>query len=314
MASGRNSELLNNPFGVTQNFKGNNCDEIEMWFFYKYYNLAVTRFEWLNLPNEIEPFFIEDVMFWRGKGLMLKDSIATENPYAFMRCNLTGLMDIYNIPEDRYAFANTGYFKEYGKDDSVILWDTPLTMPKFYSARIYAKTMANLWNTRDINIFAQRTPVIVAMTEDNKLSYENVILKYQQYLPVIKVDDYMNLEKIKTLKTEAPYLVDKLQLEMDSLESEFLTELGIESNPIEKKERLISDEVGGNNGKTEMYRNTSLSTRKRFCKQVNALWGLNIDVEFRSQFKSQVNGGVEDDFMVSRNDGNVSTGENNDED
>lgn len=289
MASGRNSEVGSNPFGVKQNFKGGNCDEIEMYYFYKYYNLCVTRYEWINLPAEIQPYFIEDVMFWRGKGLMIKDPVATENPYAFMRCNLTGMMDIYNIPEDRYAFANTGYFQEYGKDDSVILWDTPLTMPKFYSVKIYAKAMANLWNTRDINIYAQRTPLVVAMSQENRLSYENFMTKYQQYIPVLKVDDYMNLDKIKVLKTDAPYLVDQLQHEMTVLESELLSELGIESNPIEKKERVVTGEVNGNDGKTEMYRQTGLMTRKRFCDEVNALWGLNVDVRFRSSLPTQVN-------------------------
>lgn len=281
----------NNPFKVNEIFKGRNCNsEMEMMFFYKYYNLAITRFEWLNMPEEIDPFFIEDIMFWRGKGVMLKDP--NIDMYAFMKCNLTGQMDIYNIPEDRFAYANTGYTKMYGKKDSVILWDSPLTFPKMCSVRTYAKAMANLWETRDINIFAQRTPVVFAMSEDNRLSYENIINKYQQYIPVFKVDDYMNLDKIKALKTDAPYLVDKLQNEMRVLESELLTELGIESNPTEKKERVITGEVEGNNGKTEMYRNVNLSTRKRFCKQVNKLWGLNVDVRFRSDLYTPINVGM----------------------
>ena len=217
------------------------------------------------------------------------------------------------ILESVYA-DYSAYFEEYGKEDSVILWDSPLSMPKFYITRVYAKAMANLWNTRDINIYAQRTPLVVAMTEDNKLSYENVMLKYQQYMPVLKVNDYMNLDKIKVLNTEAPYLVDKIQLEMDALESEYLTQLGIESNPIEKKERLISDEIGGNNGKTEMYRNTNLMCRKRFCEQVNALWGLNIDVRFRSEFKSQVNGGLDDGDVDLQPDRGNTTRENNPQD
>ena len=149
--------------------------------------------------------------------------------------------------------------------------------------------MANLWNTRDINIYAQRTPLVVAMSQENRLSYENFMTKYQQYIPVLKVDDYMNLDKIKVLKTDAPYLVDQLQHEMTVLESELLSELGIESNPIEKKERVVTGEVNGNDGKTEMYRQTGLMTRKRFCDEVNALWGLNIDVRFRSSLPTQVN-------------------------
>lgn len=303
------SSMWQSPFQVTQNFKNKNgCDELEMYFFYKYYNIAVSRFEWVNLPKEIEPFFIEDVMFWRGKGLMIKDPVI--NKYAFMRCNLTGLIDIYNIPEDRFAFASTGYFEEYGKDDSVILWDTPLTMPKFYTIKFYAKQMANLWQTKDINIYAQRTPLVVAMSQENRLSYENVINKYNQYIPTIKVDDYMNLDKLKVLKTEAPYLVDKLEHEMTVLESRLFTELGIENNPVEKKERLITDEVQGNSGATEMYRQSCLCTRERFCKQCNALWGLDISVRFRSELPTQLNLGV--DYLEKEGENDVRLGNRSD--
>lgn len=304
------------PFSVTQNFKskGGDCGELEMYFFYKYYNICVTRFEWNGLPEEIEPFFIEDVMFWRGKGLMIKDPVIEK--FAFMRCNLTGLIDIYNIPEDRFAFANTGYFEMYDKENSVILWDTPLTMPKFYTIKFYAKQMANLWNTKDINIFAQRTPIVVAMTEENRLSYENVITKYQQYMPVIKVDNYMDLDRLKVLNTQAPYLIDKLEQDMNTLESRLFTELGIESNPIEKKERLVTKETESNNGATEMFRNTSLCTRQRFADQCNRLWGTNISCRFRSDLPTEINLGLEvlSDVRMgnSNNTGNGSSGENND--
>lgn len=306
------------PFQVTQNFKSKGeCNQLEMYFFYKYYNICVSRFKWENLPEEIEPLFIEDVMFWRGKGLMIKDPEI--NQYAFMRCNLTGLIDIYNIPEDRFAFASTGYFKEYSKNDSVILWDTPLTMPKFYTIKFYAKQMANLWMTKDINIYAQRTPLVVAMSQENRLSYENIINKYNQYIPTLKVDDYMNLDKLKVLKTEAPYLVDKLEHEMTVLESRLFTELGIESNPMEKKERLVTGEVQGNDGATEMYRQSSLCMRERFCKQVNRLWGLDIGVKFRSDLPTQVNLGTEfleggkNVSVGNRADRGSDTGKNNDQ-
>lgn len=281
----------NNPLIVEQNFKKGGCDEIEQYFFYKYYNLAISRFEWINLPSEIEPFFLEDVMFWRGKGVMIFDDVVQQ--YAFMRVNLTGLMDIYNVPSDRYAFANTGYLEEYSKDESVLLYNNPLTMPTFYAAKMYAHAMANLWNTRDINIFAQRTPVIMAMNESDKLSYENIITKYNQYLPVIKVDTSIDMKNLQVLNIEAPYIVDKLEQEMLVLESQYLSELGIESNPTDKKERLVTSEVDGNNGKTEMYRNTAMATRERFANACNDLWGTNIKIKFRSALPTALNLGVE---------------------
>ena len=87
----------------------------------------------------------------------------------------------------------------------------------------------------------------------------------------------------------APYIIDKLEDELTVLWGRVLTDLGYESNPSEKRERLISDEVAGNNGHTEGNRNLALALRERAVNACNKLFGWNAKVEFRSNLPTPVN-------------------------
>lgn len=267
----------------TQNGK----DYITFYFFNQIMNLFINRFEWENLPPEIEPFYIERVLFFDGQGAFIYDDVV--NMPAFMKLNLSGSYDIYNIPTTRWAYANNGYLKEYGKQNSVIVWDSPTAYPFCNTAMMYAEAMANVWRTRDINMFAQRTPVAIASTDDEKLSYQVLGDEYANYVPIIKISDTLNIKNLQALTLNAPYVVDKLEDEVSVLWGRVLTDLGYESNPSEKRERLISDEVAGNNGQAEASRNIGLSLRQRAIDSCNKLFGWDASVRFRSDLPTPLN-------------------------
>jgi hypothetical protein len=250
-------------------------------------NLFINRFKYTGLPESIEPFFIERIMFFHGLGSFIHDDIV--DAFAFMKVNLSGMYDIYNVPQDRWAYANNGYMKEYGKENSVIMWDSATAFPYYYTACLYAKTMANVWRTRDINMFSQRTPVAIVSSDDEKLSYQILGEEYSNYVPVIKISDTINIKNLQAVTLGAPYVIDKLEDELTVLWARVLTDLGYESNPSEKRERLISDEVAGNNGHTEGNRNIALALRERAIDACNKLFGWEAKVEFRSNLPTPLN-------------------------
>ena len=269
-------------------------DKIKTIFFNNIYNIFISRYIWDGLPPEIQPYYIESTLFWRASGVFIYDDVA--EMYAFMKVALQGMPDIYNIPEGRTAFAPNGYIEEYGKDNSVILWDNPATLPFCYEAEMYACRLANVWKTKDINIFAQRTPVVLVSSSEQRLTFQTLGEQYANYVPILKVSDNVDLDRIKALNVGAPYIVDKLEEEIRAVKSSLLTSLGYESNPIEKRERLVVGETQGNNGETEANRNVGLDLRKRCANAMNELWGLNVDVRFNSKLPSMVNGFIPDSF------------------
>lgn len=263
-------------------------------FFQNIYNIFLSRYVWEGLPKEIQPYYIESTMFWRASGVFIYDDVA--EMYAFMKMALQGMPDIYNIPSGRTAFAPNGYIEEYGKENSVILWDNPSSLPFCYQAEMYACRLANVWKTKDINIFAQRTPVVLVSSSEQRLTFQTLGEQYANYVPVLKVSDNVDLDRMKALNIGAPYIVDKLEEEIRAVKSSLLTSLGYESNPVEKRERVVVGETQGNNGETEANRNVGLDLRKRCADAINDLWGLNVNVKFNSKLPSMVNGFIPDTF------------------
>lgn len=297
--------MKKNPWRVYEDFQKSCCEggyesqmidfnKIKTIFFNNIYNIFISRYIWVGLPPEIQPYYIESTLFWRASGVFIYDDIA--EMYAFMKVALQGMPDIYNIPDGRTAFAPNGYIEEYGKEDSVILWDNPATLPFCYEAEMYACRLANVWKTKDINIFAQRTPVVLVSSSEQRLTFQTLGEQYANYVPILKVSDNVDLDRIKALKIDAPYIVDKLEEEIRAVKSSLLTALGYESNPIEKRERLVVGETQGNNGETEANRNVGLDLRKRCANAMNELWGLNVDVRFNSKLPSMVNGFIPESF------------------
>lgn len=278
----------------------NGIDHITWYFYNQIMNLFINRFEWSGLPKEIEPYYIERVLFFDGLGAFIYDDIV--NMYAFTKLNLSGTYDIYNIPTDRWAYANNGYLKEYGKNNSVIVWDSATAYPYANTALLYAEEMANVWRTRSLNMFAQRTPVALASSDEERLTYQVLGDEYSNYVPIIKVSDTLNLKGLQAISLNAPYVVDKLEDEISVLWGRVLTDLGYESNPAEKRERLIADEVAGNNGQAEANRNIGLGTRRRAADAFNNLFGTNVSVRFRSDLPTPLN--RPDDFMKEGGAGN----------
>lgn len=150
--------------------------------------------------------------------------------------------------------------------------------------------------TKDINIFAQRTPVVLVSSSEQRLTFQTLGEQYANYVPILKVSDNVDLDRIKALNIGAPYIVDKLEEEIRAVKSSLLTSLGYESNPIEKRERLVVGETQGNNGETEANRNVGLDLRRRCANAMNELWGLNVDVRFNSKLPSMINGFIPDSF------------------
>lgn len=265
----------------------NDQDCVTFYFFNQIMNLFINRFKWEGLPPEIEPFYIERVLFFDGLGSFIYDDVV--DMFAFTKVNLSGTYDIYNIPTDRWAYANNGYLKEYGKTNSVIVWDSATAYPYCNNAMMYAEEMANVWRTRGINIFAQRTPVALASSDDEKLTYQVLGDEYSNYVPIVRISDTLNLKNLQAITLNAPYVVDKLEDEITVLWGRVLTDLGYESNPSEKRERLISDEVAGNNGQAEAFRNIGLALRERAIDAFNKLFGWNASVDFRSELPTPLN-------------------------
>ena len=77
------------------------------------------------------------------------------------------------------------------------------------------------------------------------------------------------------------YIADKLQSQLDMYQTEFMRAIGIPAVGQEKKERLITDEVNVGNSECKTRADMWLENLKLSCEKVNAMFGLNIRVDWR---------------------------------
>ena len=96
-----------------------------------YYNrlkeLAMSMFEWKNLPDTCDERFLELALFEQGKAIFFEDDVMG---YLALRCTVSGGFNVYNVPIRRRAYAVNGYHKQLEEKDSVIIYNN-------YLIRIY---------------------------------------------------------------------------------------------------------------------------------------------------------------------------------
>ena len=254
--------------------------------FRQYYNrlveLSISMFEWKNLPDSVDPRFLELTLFTDGQAVFFEDEVMG---YLALQNAMGGGFDVYRIPTNRRAYAVNGYQKQLDENDSVIIYNNYLHTNSMLDVQMFAKRLYNLDRAIDVNANAQKTPILLLCDDSERLTLENMYMQYDGNKPVIKGVKGLNPNAFTVLKTDAPYVADKLYQLKTQIWNEALTYLGISNMNITKKERLISDEVTRNQGGTIASRYSRLQARREACKKINEMFGLDIWCDYREDFQ-----------------------------
>ena len=244
--------------------------------------LAMSMFEWKNLPPTVDARFLELTLFEDGQIVFFKDE---ELGYLCLQCAVNGGFNVYRIPTNRRAYAVNGYQKNLTENDSVIIYNNFLRTNSMLDVRNFAERLYNIDRAIDVNINAQKTPILIKCDEQQRLTMLNTYQQYDGNQPVIFGDKALNTNAFQVLNTGAPLVADKLYTLKTQLWNECLTYLGISNINVQKKERLITDEVTRNQGGTIASRYARLEARRQSCEQINRMFGLNIECNYREDYR-----------------------------
>lgn len=261
--------------------------------------LAISMFEWKNLPKEIDPRFLELTLFTDGQAVWFKDEELDK--YLALQVIINGRLNVYRVPIDRRAFAVNGYQKPLNIDNSVIIYNNYLRTNSYKMCVMYAKKLYNLDRIIDVNANAQKTPVLLKVDESQRLTALNAYKEWDGNQPVIYGDKSLDPNILTVLKTDAPYVSDKIYQLKTQYWNEALTHLGISNLNIQKKERLVSDEVVRSQGGTIASRYSRLQARREACDKINEMFGLNVSVDYREDFRE-----ADDETMFTGDSGDKS--------
>lgn len=255
-----------------------------MQYFNRLMELSVSMFEWKNLPSTCDVRYLELALFMNGSAIFFQDDVLED--YVALDVICSGRLDVYGNPVLRKAYSRYNNYQKLLKgSNSVIIWNNYLRTNAVLDVKMFAKRLYNLDRIIDVNANAQKTPILIKCDETQRLTMLNVYKEYDGNSPVIFGDKALNSNGLEVLSTGAPYVADKIYQLKTQIWNEALTYLGISNINVQKKERLITDEVTRNQGGTIASRYSRLESRREAVRKINEMFGLNIEVNYREDFQ-----------------------------
>lgn len=263
--------------------------------------VAMSIFEWVNLPNSMDGRYLEYTLYQYGQATLLKDK---KLGFINTKCSSNGEINIYGLPTRFNCYSYnykttrklyTGLLSDDPKEiekmeynDCILVMNNWDSIPTDATLGLFAYRLYQAERTTDVNINAQKTPCIVTVDDKQRLTIINLMQQYDGNTPLIIGDKNQVGENfLKAVKTDAPFLAKDLQEYKKEIWNEALTFLGINNIMIDKKERLVSDEANSNNELINLNLQSYFVPRQTACEQFNEKYGLKgtnkeISVRLRS--------------------------------
>ena len=254
----------------------------------RFKKVALSVFEWVNLPKSMNAQWLEKCLYYNGMATLLKDK-----NYGFINTNCcsNGKLNIYGLPTNLncYSFEYqtnrklyTGLMTELTEAqkearefyECILVQNNWDRTPTAGSMELFALRLYEAERTADVNIKSQKTPVMVLVDEEQRLLMENLYSQYDGNRPFIFGDKkQLGSDVLRAIKTDAPFIADKIMDYKKEIWNEALTFLGINNIMVDKKERLITDEANSNNELINLNLQSYLAPRQEACKQFNEKFG-----------------------------------------
>lgn len=259
--------------------------------------LAMNRFKWTGFPNTVDTRFIELILHLRGLVVVFKDTKGTlerpaTNAIFALRGTPSGVRNMMDNPTV-YTLTGPGTGQKFQgvqlpASACVPIWANYFRTTDWDIITTYARKLANIDRTIEINVRNARRTKILAYDENTRLSVENINRQIEEGSVAIRVtQDVMTGTPISALDLGInPDSIEKLSILRARLWSECMTLLGINNANQDKKERLVSDEVDANDDQVESMRRVNLNARQQAAAQMREKFPDelgNVQVEFWSQ-------------------------------
>lgn len=258
--------------------------------FKTYYNykdkmltLAENVFQFKDMPKFIDMSRVNKELVRSGSIAFFKDEVMglLALPY---KCK--GKLDIYGRPVNIQPIpfqglnANQIYNRTLTPDEYVIMYDNNSKRSIFSNIIQGAERLALIKRTIDINISQQATPRFWETSEENKKTIEDIVNQVDSKQEVVLTYDNNLVTNNNATLVPAPYVSDKLNQEKHEEWAEFLDLIGIANSSVQKKERVIKDEILTSMGGTIASRYARFESRRKAIEEINEKFGTNIEVEF----------------------------------
>lgn len=298
-----------NPIGYSNL---NKQKYIKLWSNYDL-NQCVARYIWEDLPNGLDSWNLERMLYYRTtlagfelggqqyifpyvtQGELSVYGFPTKlKPITFNGRELSGkndsFIDDYVIPVDL-----TGTM---GREGAVLLYDNIPYMPngvgvsRFFLNQIIIKEMADVFARVNINVVVSNKKIILEIQDPKQAEIVRdelntafgsdspfaIISSPLKSNPIQNSNDYNADDLFNTIKN------------YDAIRC-FMSGIASKNFGTEKKERLVSGELAGNEEEISLILDMGLELRRDFADKMNKKFGTNIKVRKRNEeYGDETNG------------------------
>ena len=266
------------------------------WYF-DIQQLYSSVFAYTGMPLIVDMAQVEQWLMYRGSVAFFIDELIGP---LILPYTTQGSLNQYGNPTTIRAYGMNGYQIYLNPDQYVIIYDNNMKISNINALRQYAIRLSQTDKVIDVNIAAQKTPIL--LTAQNEGQLNSLKLAYRKMAtgqPVIaEIGNTVNAG-VNALNTGAPMVFNELQNYKLNLLAEVLTFCGIPNKGDPKRERLITTEVSAINGHVVHERNNRLQTRQRAIDEINfkfGAYGVNLSVDFANL---DYNIGLNDQYVAT---------------
>lgn len=261
-------------------------EKIKHVYVNKYYNIFMNSLEWEGLTKEEEDYIMRKL--WATgtiSAFNMKDFGTVYAPYAVQGYGL------YDVPTDVVIINERNIpgfpLNPLKVNKDVVLGHIQRNKKGIYEfVDYYVSRMAQVDMVINTNLELQKLPYIIGINEQDTRNAENTINKILNNELVV-FTTLEELNNVKALVNGAPYVLDKLYMYKNNLESELLTYLGIDNSQIDV-DKLAVDQINANN---QMINTNSQGYERelnKWCKDVAKYLGTTISVKSTQQLVESV--------------------------
>ena len=257
--------------------------------------IAMSIFEWRNLPDSMDSEYIEYCLYALGQCALLH---TPDYGYINTKATINGNLNLYGLPTalNCYSYGSVQYNRNvyYGGESKDINSECILVkntqdrnpVPTVATLELFAYRLYQAERTADVNVQNAKRSRLILTNENQRLTIENMFRQCDSNVPYIFGDsDNFKSGSIESLDISSAFIGSDIMKYKKEIWNEALTFLGCD-NFSEKKERLISDEVGTNNEVINLNLMSFLAPRQLACDQFNKKYGKNIEVKVRSDLQN----------------------------
>lgn len=239
--------------------------------------IAISVFDWSGMPDTVDTRFLELAFFTYGKVCAFEDEVGI----LILPFNPDANFNVYGNPTKAEVFSpfNAFHRSVYAKE-AIFGYNNMIRTNSMDMSRLFALRLYNIDRIIDVNANSLKSPVMITCDEEQRLTLLNLFKEVDGNAPVIFGSKNIDLRAIAALNLNTNYVGDKLTELKTNIWNEMLTYNGVPNVAINKRERLVSDEVNRGMGGTLACRYSKLKARQQFADEINRMFDLDVQVGF----------------------------------